>query len=112
METKKVTFNNGTTLGVGDEFLDNMDDVVKILFIDGNHVFGKNENGFYGCFDAKYDIFPYTPPTPQKEWKTFLIEFSDFKCIGMYLSKEDAWNLNKGVISITEVKLTIEPVNS
>lgn len=57
-------------------------------------------------------IKPYTPPTPQKEWKTFLIEFSGIKyrAILQYETLEQAQFHHPNAISITEVKINIEEV--
>ena len=55
---------------------------------------------------------------PQKEWKTFLIETLSqktdvpYRFFSQYYSMEDAREHHKRAISITEVKLNIEPVNS
>ena len=56
--------------------------------------------------------------TPQKEWKTFLIETLSqktdvpYRFFSQYYSMEDAREHHKRAISIMEVKLTIEPVKS
>jgi hypothetical protein len=56
--------------------------------------------------------------TPQKEWKTFMIETLSqktdipYKFFSQYYSMEDAREHHKRAISIQEVKLNIEPVNS
>ena len=61
-------------------------------------------------FSPNKNWLPYIEPVKPVEWKTFLIEFSDFKCIGMYLSAEAAKNQNPKAISITEIKLNFEIV--
>ena len=56
--------------------------------------------------------------TTQKEWKTFLIETLSqktdvpYRFFAQYYSMEDAREHHKRAISIIEVKLNIEPVNS
>jgi len=56
--------------------------------------------------------------TAQKEWKTFLVETLSqktdvpYRFFSQYYSMEDAREHHKRAISITEVKLNIEPVNS
>ena len=56
--------------------------------------------------------------TTQKEWKTFLVETLSqktdvpYKFFAQYYSMEDAREHHKRAISIIEVKLNIEPVNS
>ena len=56
--------------------------------------------------------------TTQKEWKTFMIETLSqktdvpYKFFAQYYSMEDAREHHKRAISIIEVKLNIEPVNS
>jgi len=56
--------------------------------------------------------------TPQKEWKTFMIETLSqktdvpYRFFSQYYSMEDAREHHKRAISIIEVKLNIEPVNS
>jgi hypothetical protein len=55
---------------------------------------------------------------PQKEWKTFLIETLSqktdvpYRFFSQYYSVEDAREHHKRAISITEVKLNIEPANN
>ena len=61
-------------------------------------------------FSPNMDWIPYIEPAKPVEWKTFLVEFSDFKCIGMYLSAEAAKSQNTKAISITEIKLNFEIV--
>ena len=66
--------------------------------------------------DVSEDLIPYTEPTPQKEWKTFLIEIDwngyTTREIVQCESLEIAERHYNGAISIIEVKINIEPVNS
>jgi hypothetical protein len=56
--------------------------------------------------------------TTQKEWKTFMIETLSqktdvpYRFFSQYYSMEDAREHHKRAISITEVKLNIEPANN
>jgi hypothetical protein len=122
MESKKVTLNNGTVLEVGNTYeFDKFErgDYFKVMFIGDYLMFYKyNASGDEVSMRITKDlmILPYTPPTPQKEWKTFLIEIDwngytsreIVQCESMEIAEQHYNN----AISIMEVKLNIEPVNN
>ena len=118
METKEVTLNNGTVLEVGNTYeFDKCErgDYFTMLFIgDYKMAYKYNNSGdeVVMSIDKNLMIIPYTPPTPQKEWKTFLIEFSGIKyrAILQYETLEQAQFHHPNAISITEVRLNIEEV--
>ena len=116
METKKVTLNNGTVLEVGKTFINNVDGAFwfEVLYIGNDKYFWINKEGREGCTSIKKDenVIPYTPPTPKKEWKTFLIEFSGIKyrAFLQYETLEQAQFHHPNAISITEVRINIEEV--
>ena len=123
METKKVTLNNGTVLEVGNTYeFDKFEkgDYFTMLFIGDYKMVYKYNNSKYNdgvnevamSIDNNLMIIPYTPPTPQKEWKTFLIEFSGIKyrAILQYETLEQAQFHHPNAISITEVRINLEEV--
>lgn len=117
METKKVVLNNETVLEVGNTYIDNDNTIFEVLCIGNKEYFLRtNEGNEVSCkIDYNEDILPYTPPTPKKEWKTFLIEHltnCPKRAYMDYLSRKDAEADNPHAVEITEVKLNIEPVNS
>ncbi len=120
METKKVTLNNGTVLEVGKTYIDERDIIFTILCVGTKEYFFRLDCGNEGLskIDLNEDIIYYTTPTPQKEWKTFLIETLSqktdvpYRFFSQYYSINEAREHHKRAISIIEVKLTIEPVNS
>ena len=124
MENKKVTLNNGTELEVGGLYHNYVSTILhaKCLAIYDEFCWMEIERTD-GVIVVKtqpiHDRWlPYTPPTPQKEWKTFLIETLSqktdipYRFFSLYYSVEDAREHHKRAISIQEVKLNIEPVNS
>ena len=121
MENKKVTLANGNVLEVGKKYRGegySPTEWQEVISIYGDKVLMKDEKGEYDLEYTYYDWLPYTPPTPQKEWKTFLIETLSqktdvpYRFFSQYYSMEDAREHHKRAISIIEVKLNIEPVNS
>lgn len=100
METKKVTLNNGTVLEVGKKYRNHVKTILsaKCLSICDEFCWMKIEgtNGvvLYKTQPIHDGWLPYTPPTPQKEWKTFLIERGERsqngRVIMQFLSLEDA----------------------
>ena len=124
VESKKVTLNNGTVLEGGNTYeFDKFErgDYFKVMFIGDYLMFYKyNAGGDEVSMRITKDlmILPYTPPAPQKEWKTFMIETLSqktdvpYRFFSQYYSMEDAREHHKRAISIMEVKLKIEPVNS
>lgn len=123
METKKVTLNNGTVLEVGKTFINNVALAYwfEVLYIGNDKYFWINKEGREGCTSIKKDedVIPYTPPTPKKEWKTFLIEVEEYnansvwsparRAIVQMYSIEYAKRLYPKA-KITEVKINIEEV--
>ena len=123
METKKVTLNNGTVLEAGGKYrLDMWSDTfyVECIKIHNDKCvmmeIDELEDICLFVYDFNRDWLPYTPPTPQKEWKTFMIEIDwngyTTREIVQCESLEIAERHYNGAISIIEVKLNIEPVNS
>ena len=121
MESKKVTLNNGTVLEEGGRYFNLHDKhytYFEVLKIGNESYFYRFSDGkeSYCEIDLDEDLIPYTEPTPQKEWKTFMIEIDwngyTTREIVQCESLEIAERHYNGAISITEVKLTIEPVNS
>lgn len=123
MESKKVTLNNGTELEEKRKYFNLNDKHYKyfeVLKIGNTSYFYRFDTGVEShCeIDVSEDLIPYTEPTPQKEWKTFLIETLSqktdvpYRFFAQYYSMEDAREHHKRAISIQEVKLNIEPVNS
>lgn len=125
METKKVTLNNGTVLEVGNTFeFDKCErgNYFTMLFIgDYKMAYKYNNSGdeVAMSIDKNLMIIPYTPPTPQKEWKTFLIEVEEYnansvwsparRAIVQMYSIEYAKRLYPKA-KITEVRINIEQV--
>lgn len=119
METKKVTLNNGTVLEVGKKYRLkewDIDEYVDILYISDKLFFCKDNFKNEYSREINWNWLPYTPPTPQKEWKTFLIErgqrANNGRVIVQFQSIEDAKSHYPHATSITEVKINIEPINS
>ena len=117
MEAKKVTLNNGTVLEDGKTYYVKNhwnSNVLTITAIGVKNVLHTNSAGVETQSSIELDWLPYTPPTPKKEWKTFLIEFSGIKyrAILQYETLEQAQFHHPNAISITEVKINIEPVNN
>ena len=124
METKKVTLNNGTGLEVGKKYrLGGWDELahIEVLFLGENVMltvtyFHDSPPREQSHLIHNYKWLPYTEPTPQKEWKTFMIEIGwngyTTREIVQCESLEIAERHFNGAISIIEVKLNIEPVNS
>lgn len=124
MESKKVTLDNGTILEVGKKYRQSCwtKEYFEVL-CKGNYAYfgikyfeeGNKEDRLFGILDSCIWL-PYTEPTPQKEWKTFMIEIDwngyTTKEIVQCESMEIAELHYGSAISIQEVKLNIEPVNS
>ena len=122
METKKVTLENGTVLEVGNTYeFDKFEkgDYFTMLFIgDYKMAYKYNNSGdeVAMSIDKNLMIIPYTPPTPQKEWKTFLIETVSqktkvpYRFFSQYESEENARLHHITAVSITEIKVNIEEV--
>lgn len=124
MESKKVTLNNGTVLDVGKKYkqIHWTKAYFEVLSQGNNNYFGimyfedgNKQDRLFSILDSCIWL-PYTPPTPQKEWKTFMIEIDwngyTSREIMQFESIEIAKQHYNNAISIIEVKLTIEPVNS
>jgi len=124
---KKVTLNNGTVLEVGEKYrLSTWSETFYVECIKiHNDKYVMMELAELDDIDlyaydlrANHNWLPYIEPTPQKEWKTFMIETLSqktdipYKFFSQYYSMEDAREHHKRAISIQEVKLNIEPVNS
>ena len=121
MESKKVTLNNGTELEEKGKYFNLNDKHYKyfeVLKIGNTSYFYRFDTGVEShCeIDVSEDLIPYTEPTPQKEWKTFLIEIDwngyTTREIVQCESLEIAERHYNGAISIIEVKINIEPVNN
>ena len=121
MESKKVTLNNGTELEEKGKYFNLNDKHYKyfeVLKIGNESYFYRFDTGVEShCeIDESEDLIPYTEPTPEKEYKTFLIEIGwsgyTTKEIVQCESMEIAERHYNGAISIIEVKLNIELVNS
>lgn len=119
MENKKVTLANENVLEVGKKYRGegySPTEWQEVISIYGDKVLMKDEKGEYDLEYTYYDWLAYTPPTPQKEWKTFLIEIGwsgyTTKEIVQCESIEIAELHYNSAISITEIKINIEPVNS
>ena len=124
MENKKVTLNNGTVLEEGKKYIEPKWSTQQYILIDclstcGEHFLERFKDGSIGIGHVSTCTYlPYTEPTPQKEWKTFMIETLSqktdvpYRFFAQYYSVEDAREHHKRAISIMEVKLNIEPVNS
>ena len=116
VETKKITLNNGTVLEVGEKYYINTC-IHDVIAVNGDFawVFTKDD-GHHVITIPLHTWLPYTEPTPQKEWKTFLIEIDwngyTSREIVQFESMEIAELHYGSAISIIEVKLNIEPVNS
>lgn len=126
METKKVTLNNGTELEVGKKYRQSCwtKEYFEVL-CKGNYAYfgimyfeeGNKEDRLFGILDSCIWL-PYIEPTTQKDWKTFMIETLSqktdvpYRFFSQYYSMEDAREHHKRAISIMEVKLNIELVNS
>jgi len=126
MESKKVTLNNGTVLEVGKKY--KCDDYTHVEFVEikvlGDRLLigTRQLKGFLGTSEEGFVIdsnwLPYTAPQEEVKWKTFLIETLSqktdvpYRFFSQYYSMEDAREHHKRAISIQEVKLNIEPVNS
>jgi hypothetical protein len=69
-------------------------------------------------YTERLKLYRESLSTTQKEWKTFMIETLSqktdvpYRFFSQYYSMEDAREHHKRAISIIEVKLNIEPVNS
>jgi hypothetical protein len=118
MEAKKVTLNNGTVLEVGNTYIDNDNTIFEVLCIGNKEYFFRTDEGNEASCKIDYneDIIPYTPTTPKKEWKTFLIQTVSqktkvpYRFFSQYESEENARLHHKTAVSITEVKVNIEEV--
>ena len=113
--------NNGTVLEEGGRYFNLHDKhytYFEVLKIGNTSYFYRFDTGVEShCeIDLDEDLIPYTEPTTEKEWKTFMIEidWNDYTSreIVQCESLEIAERHYNGAISITEVKLNIEPVNS
>lgn len=124
METKKVTMDNGTVLEVGKKYkqIHWTKAYFEVLSKGNNNYFGimyfedgNKQDRLFGILDSCIWL-PHTTPTPQKDWKTFMIEIDwngytsreIVQCESLEIAKQHYNN----AISIQEVKLNIEPVNS
>ena len=119
MESKKVTLSNGTVLEVGKRYTNGKHHFAQlqtVVAIVEDRIWMINEDGEDDIESINDKWIPYTEPTPQKDWKTFMIEIGwsgyTTKEIVQCESMEIAERHYNGAISITEVKLNIEPVNS
>tara|TARA_R110002126_G_scaffold68046_7_gene172113 strand:- start:752 stop:1240 length:489 start_codon:yes stop_codon:yes gene_type:complete len=120
METKKVTLSNGTVLEVGKKYISTWDEPCQCIKIHDSQCVMMQLDELDEIIVSIYPIhnnwLPYTPPAPQKEWKTFLIEIGwsgyTTREVVQFESLEIAERHYNNAISITEVKLNIEPVNS
>ena len=121
MENEKITLNNGTELEEKGKYFNLNDKHYKyfeVLKIGNTSYFYRFDTGKEShCeIDLSEDLIPYTEPTPEKEYKTFLIEMDwtnyTSREILQFESMEIAKQHYNNAISITEVKINIEPVNN
>ena len=124
MEIKKLPLSEVTVLEVGKKYRQSCwtKEYFEVL-CKGNYAYfgikyfeeGNKEDRLFGILDSCIWL-PYIEPTPQKEWKTFMIEIDwngyTSREILQCESLEIAERHYNGAISIIEVKLNIEPVNS
>ena len=119
MESKKVTLNNGTVLEVGKRYTNGKHTFAQwqtVVAIVEDRVWMIDEDAEDDIESINHNWLPYIEPTQQKEYKTFLIEIDwngyTTREIVQCESMEIAERHYNGAISIIEVKLNIEPVNS
>jgi len=122
---KTVKLNNGTILEVGkkyrvvnDEYEESCNYVYTLLCIYDKYLWMRESGGLLSNRLVNENWLPYTAPQEEVTWKTFMIETLSqktdipYKFFSQYYSMEDAREHHKRAISIQEVKLNIEPVNS
>lgn len=122
MVTKKVTLKNGTVLEVGKKYTNGkypFQQLQTVVAIVEDRVWMIDEDGEDDVKSINHNWLPYTEPTPQKEWKTFLIEVEEYnansvwsparRAIVQMYSIEYAKRLYPKA-KITEVRINIEEV--
>ena len=117
-----VKLNNGTVLEVGKTYeFDKFErgDYFTMVFIGKDKMayqYNSDEIEHFISIDKRLLIIPYTAPQEEINWKTFLIEIDwngyTSREIVQFESMEIAERHYNSAISIAEVKLNIEPVNS